>query len=208
MKHPNSLSDRGLLQYAEKHLQYEVDMLTWSAGILAFLAPHMAKGYLPRAINNGLLNSFALHARNLINFLYSRSKGTDYRTDVILEDYVDADIVAGSLPAITPLLEEALTKANKQVAHLSLDRIQYEQAGKEWMFIEITKQILAALASIAPHIPSGRISDSLRQKLTQSGFRIPIVDISIGELPSGAHVSATFSLRISQDGKTIKGVSA
>jgi len=74
MKPPNSLSDIQLLQYADEHLQYEIDMLIWSAGILAFLAKHTGEGYLPWAINNGLLNSYALHARNLINFLYSQSK--------------------------------------------------------------------------------------------------------------------------------------
>jgi hypothetical protein len=208
MKPPNSLSDSELKQYADEHLQYEIDMLIWSAGVLAFLAAKKAEGYLPWAINNGLLNTYSLHARNLINFLYSRSKRTDYPTDIVLEDYVDANVITNSLPAITSHLEEALFKANKQAAHLSMDRIQYEQSGKEWGFIELSKQILVAFAAIAPHIPSGRISDSLRRKLTQSDFHIPIVDIEIGQSESGDSVSVTFSLRISRDGKAIEGISA
>ena len=60
MKSPNSLSDSHLLQYADEHLQYEIDMLIWSAGVLAFLEQHRGEGYLPWAINNGLLNSYAL----------------------------------------------------------------------------------------------------------------------------------------------------
>ena len=208
MEHPNSLSDSELLQYADENLQYEIDMLTWSAGLLAFLASNKTKGHLPWVINNGLLNSFALHARNLVNFLHSWSKGKDFPADIVLEDFVDAATIASYPPVISPLLEEVLTKANKQVAHLSMERIQYEQTGKEWMFIEIAKQILKAFASIAPHIPSSRLSDSLRQKLTRSDFRIPIVDISTAKLPSGAHTSVTFSLRILPDGRTIQGVSA
>jgi hypothetical protein len=208
MKPPNSLSDSDLLHYADEHLQYEIDMLTWSAGILAFLAIYKAEGYLPWAINNGLLNSFALHARNLINFLYSRSMGRDFATDIVLEDYVDTDVINNHLPPISPDLQQTLTKANKQAAHLSMERIQYEQAGKEWMFIELASQILKAFASIAPHIPDSKISDTLREKLTRSGLRIPIVDIEIGKSPSGDPVSVTFSLRISRDGKKIEGVSA
>jgi len=208
MKSPHSLSDSELLHYADKHIKYEIDMLTSSAGILAFLAVHKAEGFLPWAVNNGLLNSFALHARNLVNFLYSRSKRKDFKTDIVLEDYVDADTITNYLPAISPLLEEALTKANKQAAHLSMERIQYERAGKEWMFIELSKQILKVFASIAPNIPDSKISDTLRQKLTKSGFRIPAVDISIGKSQSGDPISISFSLRISQDGKKIEGVSA
>lgn len=207
MKPPNSLSDSELKQYADEHIQYEIDMLIWSTGILAFLAAKKAEGYLPWAINNGLLNTYSLHARNLINFLYSRSKGTDYPTDIILEDYVHADAISNSLPEITPHLEEALTKANKQAAHLSTNRIQYEQSGKEWLFIELSKQILVAFAPIAPHIPKSRISESLGRKLTQLDFRIPIVDIEIGQSESSDPVSVTFSLRISRDGKAIEGIS-
>ncbi len=180
----------------------------WSAGILAFLAGHQSEGYLPWAINNGLINSFAYHARNLINFLYSRSRNADYATDIVLEDYIDTDEVGDLLTPISQLLEEALTKANKQAAHLSLDRIQYEKGGKEWKFIELAKQILSAFASVTPHIPSSKISHSLRQKLTQSDFRIIIVDITTGKMPGGDPFSVKFSLRISKDGKTIESILA
>jgi hypothetical protein len=208
MKPPNMLTDTELLQCAEEHLLYEIDMLIWSAGILAYLAGHKTEGYLAWAMNNGLLNTFTLHARNLINFLYSRPRGSEYATDVVLEDYVGDQVAASNRPQITPLLEQALKKANKQAAHLSIDRLQYEKAGKEWEFIELSKQILAAFMGVAPHIPDSRMSEGLRQRLAQSGFRIPIVDISIGRSPAGDPISVNFSLRISRDGKSIEGISA
>ena len=203
MRDAKSLSDSELLKYANEHLQYEIDLLTWSAGILASLASHIDKGQLPRAIRNSILESFALHARNLIDFLYTPAK---YPTDVALENFVDAGPIACFLPAISSLLEEARTKANKQAAHLTTDRIEYERAGKEWRYLEIANQILKAFASIAPHIPSGKISHSLRQKLIDPCM--PIVDFSTGELPSGVHKSVTFSLSLQKDGRTIKGGSA
>lgn len=208
MKPPYTLSDTELIKYADEHLQYEVDMLTWSSGIMAFLAIHKEEGHLPWAMNNGLLNSCALHTRNLINFLFSRTRGNDHPTDIIVEDYIDSGIVVSSLVEISPLLEEALTKASKQVAHLSLERIKYEQAGKEWKFLDLNKQIRASLASIVPHIPSSRISNPLRQKLGQSDVRIPLVDINIIKSPGGIYVGATFTLRIGVDSKTIQGISA
>lgn len=208
MKPPHSLTDDELKAYAEEHLQYEVDMLIWSAGVLAFLAIYRDKGYLPWVINNGLLNTFAVHARNLIDFVYSRSRGKDFATDIVIEDYVDEDTVAKALPAISPLLENILTKANKQVAHLTRERIEYEKAGKEWKFIEVVKHVLQALALIAPHIPSSRIGDGLRQKLSRTQVEIPVVDISLKNAPDGHPMGVCFSLRLAQTGDRYAAVSA
>jgi hypothetical protein len=196
MKLPNRLPDDDLKDYAEKHLQYEVDMLTWSAGILAFLARQNNKGYLSWTINNGLLNTFAIHARNLIDFLYSRSRGKDYPTDIIIQDYASDSDVSSHLIGISPLLEEALIKANKQVAHLSMERIDYENTGKEWKFIEVSKHIRQSLASIAPYIPASKMSLGLREKLSVSDIKIPVVDITVKDAPNGHPIGVSFSLRL------------
>ena len=209
MKPPHALSDRELTDYAEEHIQYEIDMLTWTASILAFLSAKPNNAGLPVTVANGLLNSFALHARNLTNFLYSRTRANDHPTDIILEDYVDPQLISGHLPPITPLLEEALTKASKQAAHLSMDRMtEYEQKGKVWSFIPISKDILNALAAIAPHIPASRISHSLRLKMARSAFIMPIVDVSYGTFPGGLDKAMTMSLRIAPDGRSYMGISA
>jgi hypothetical protein len=196
MKTPYSLPDDNLKDYAEKHLQYEVDMLTWSAGILAFLAKQNNAGQLPWAINNGLLNTFAVHARNLIYFLYSRSKGKDYSTDLILQDYVDESDISSHLTPISPLLEEALIKANKQVAHLSMERIDYETTGKHWKFIEVTEHIRQSFASIIPYIPALKMNSELREKLSIPNVTIPVVDITMKNAPNGHPIGVCFSLRL------------
>jgi len=195
VKPPHSLTDGELKAYAEEHLQYEVDMLTWAAGTLAFFAPHKDKGLIPWTINNALVESFASHARNLIDFLYSRSCRKDYDTDIVIQDYVAADVLAEVLPEISTLLYEALIKANKQVAHLTLDRIKYEKAGKEWEFIEIVRHIYQAFASIAPHIPNSKISDELRQKLSKTQVVIHIVDVSIINAPDSRPIGVSLSFR-------------
>jgi len=116
-------------------------MLAFSAGILASLLPCKEKVPLSVVFINGLLNTFAVHARNLIDFLYSGSINKDYATDIIIEDYVDKAVIDKALLKITLLLKDAQTKAHKQVAHLTMDRIQYEKAGKEWQFIEVAVHI-------------------------------------------------------------------
>lgn len=195
MKPPHSLTDAELKAYAEEHLQYEVDMFIWSAGILVFLAPYKDKGYLPWAINNALLNTFAVHSRNLIDFLYSRSRRKDYATDIVIQDYVETDVLTQNLPAISALLEEALNKANQQVAHLTLKRIEYEKAGKEWKFVEVVKHVCQAFSSIAPHIPDSRISDNLKQKLSRTQIEVPVLDVSIINTPESHPIGVSLSLR-------------
>ena len=70
--------------------------------------------------------------RNLIDFLYSRSKRKDKPTDIVIEDYADEATIAQHLLPITPLLDSAIIKAHKQVAHITKERVDFEREGKEW----------------------------------------------------------------------------
>lgn len=196
MKPPHTLSDSELKAYAEQHLQYECNMLAVTTGILGALPPLPSEDIVSFAVRNGLLNSFAIHLRNLIDFLYSRSKGKDKQTDIVIEDYIDEAEVARHLLPITPLLDSAIVKANKQVAHLTRERIDFEREGKEWQFIALADQVVKALASIAPYVPGTRISGELKGKLTRTSLTIPLVDIStisLRNIPNG--LSITHRLR-------------
>jgi hypothetical protein len=195
MRPPNVLSENDLKSYADEHLQYEVNMLTMSVGILAYLGIHNNTSPIPWVINNGILNTCAMHARNLIDFLYSRSKGRDFPTDIIIQDYVTEDDISRYLVPISPLLDEALTKANKQVAHLSVERIDYERAGKEWKFVDVMGHIRKAFASIAPHIPPTKMSPELREKLSQTVVAVPVVEIVELKSVNGEQIGVSFSLR-------------
>ena len=194
MKDPNSLSDNELKAYADEHLQYEHDMLIWSAGILARLFPYQVDSSIPWALVNGMLNTFAIHARNLIDFLYSGSDGKDRPTDIIIEDFVDAESISGHLPPISESLKKARVKVNKQVTHLTMERIEYEKAGKGWMLFEIADEIKKVMAAIAPQIPRTRISNDLRDKLIESRLAIPLVDISSIRAQNGAKVGVSLTL--------------
>jgi len=194
MRLPNFLADDELKNYAETHLQYEVNMLSLSVSVLASLARRANTSPLPWLLSNGILNTFAIHARNLIDFLYSRSRGRDYPTDIIIQDYVGDNEISLHLRPISPLLEKALIKANKQVAHLSMDRIEYERLGKEWRYIEVMGHIRDAFASIAPYVPAAKMSSELRGKLSATSVAIPLVDITSTNSSNG-QVGIAFSLR-------------
>jgi hypothetical protein len=208
MRSPNVISDDDLKSYAEAHLQYEINMLTMSVSILAYLGTHNNSSPIPWLINNGILNTFAMHARNLIDFLYSRSKGKDFSTDIIIQDYVTEEDISLYLKPITPLLEEALIKANKQVAHLSMDRINYERAGKEWKFIDVMGHIRAAFSSIALHIPATKMNPELREKLSATKVALPKVEIVEIISPSGNQTGISFALVERHESQPSNAISA
>jgi hypothetical protein len=192
MKLPRSLSDGELRDYADHHLKYEIEMLVWASGIMATLGTFREEGPLAWACNNALLNTFALHSRNLIDFLYLGASDKGRATDVIVQDYVDQKTLSKYLPPITPLLQQAKKKADKQAAHLTTDRIQYAKSGKGWKFIEIAKDIMKAFRAIAPVLPENRVSDPLKRRISQSDLFIPQVAINVTRSVEGWPIGITF----------------
>lgn len=185
MKLPHSLLDEELRDYADHHLKYEIEMLVWASGILATLGTLREKGLLARECKNALLNTFALHSRNLIDFLYLRASCKDRPTDVIVQDYIDQNTLSKYLPPITPLLQQTKEKADKQAAHLTIDRIQYAKSGKGWKVIEIAENIMKAFRAIAPFLPENRVSDPLKQMILQSDLFIPQVATNVTRSAEG-----------------------
>ena len=177
MKGNNSLSNQELAKYSEEHLLYEINMLFWTASILSYLAPIANKGEIANALSNSLLNSFSVHARNLIGFLYSRQNSSDYPTDVVLEDYVQDPDYLNSLPPITDLLVQAKTKTDKQVSHLTLERIAYEKQDKEWKFVAIYQDIMKAFFAISHLFQVEKTSAAFAAAIKRQSVAVPRIEM-------------------------------
>jgi hypothetical protein len=168
MKAQYSLTDPELLRYADMHIRYELEMLLAMSAAIPSLFPRIQEGPIFAATNNAFMNSFALHSRNLIYFLYARSLGKDRPSDIIVQDYIDSPIVDKNLLPLTPLLRETVLKAGKQAAHLTFERIGYESNGGGWHIIDIDNDILTAFHSISQFFPVSRISPSFRDLISQN----------------------------------------
>jgi hypothetical protein len=199
MKGANSFSDSQLRDYANLHIAYEVQMLRLSASVLyafsaATLRSTKPEGTIVQSISNAFLESFAVHSRNLIDFLYLRNHyKKDRPTDIILEDYVPADAIKLSLPPISRLLIDAKTKADKQVAHLASDRLRYGQVERSWFYGEVFQEITRALRRVAQNIPLGRFPPALLESLSDSLAPILPIDISTSVSTDGQHASVCIS---------------
>lgn len=100
------------LKQASFHLNYELNML-----FISRVALTNARNNEPTAIKNAyllnaILESFLIHARNLIDFFYSNSR---YSDDVVAEDFIYD--WRTQEPTATDLLNDTRTRANKHLVH-------------------------------------------------------------------------------------------
>ena len=116
--------------YAEtrEHVEYEIGMFRWAINNL--------RQFAPSPLHDVVLESFAVHARNLINYFYGGS-GND---DILANDFIpDWETIR---PPITPVLSEAKSKANKQLSHLSYSRLnKYSGSNKSWDISGIARDL-------------------------------------------------------------------
>ena len=75
-----------------------------------------------------MIEGFAIHLRNVIDFLYTKP----YPTDVVAADFLPVGEWEQIRPAITNSLEVARIRANKEIAHLTTDRIPGTPPEKQW----------------------------------------------------------------------------
>jgi hypothetical protein len=132
-----------------ERLKYEVWMLWSLANILA--TDNQGKG----VIHNALLESFLIHARILIEFLY---KNEPYEDTVRASQYFTSDSLWKSIrPPKTELLKKTVKDAHKQLAHLTYTRLQ----GKtQWPYIKIANDIKAVLQVFRENLPDDFTKES------------------------------------------------
>jgi hypothetical protein len=115
-----------------EHLPYEISMLRWSA----FKIPDLIMQ------TNTTIESFAVHARTLIDFFYyDEFIKTCKEDDILAEHYIARWRTIR--PALTQTLKNAREKANKQLAHLTTLRATTykDKEDKQWQFQKIHQEL-------------------------------------------------------------------
>ena len=143
---------RKITEYSKKkaseHVYYEGWMLYENIVALMDIGNEKVKE------RNVLLDSFAVHARNLFNFLYPpRSIKPD---DIIVFDYIDNKSLYLEKRTKKNDLKFIIKKADKQVAHLTYLRNKYSLKRKEWQFIKIGQMFHISLRAFYEAMPKHR----------------------------------------------------
>jgi hypothetical protein len=141
------------LREASGHLNYEVGMLMSLAnGIASGIAGHGT------TISNALIESFVVHLRCVLDFLYAPKNRRD--DDVIAEDYFDDPAVWDNLrPPISAKLGNARDRAGKEMAHLTYARLDVTPEAKLWPFVELTNEISEILNIFFQNVDRSKLGD-------------------------------------------------
>jgi hypothetical protein len=133
---------------AAKHVDYEIHMAN---GMALWLSSHIGTPSMGGDVWKACLESFVLHVRNLIDFLYPPGKPQD--DDILSDDYVsDVTKWNGSRPGMTPLLKETKPRVNKLAAHLTYNRLV---SPKNWKVGAIWADLEKVLICFLNHLPPG-----------------------------------------------------
>ncbi len=143
------LRSKEQLQAAAEHLDYEYQMLV-------AVARALASGTQPGWLTNALLESFVIHLRALIDFLYPPERTTP--DDMLSTDYFyDAAVWERARPPMSPELRRARTRAHKEIAHLTYTRLEVTPETKPWQFLDILSEI-ESLMSLFRQTAAGQSS--------------------------------------------------
>jgi hypothetical protein len=149
-------SDQYLLEYSAVHVHYEVDHFFWLAGLLS---PRVLIGAQStddgRRISNILIEGFGLHLRNVIDFLYPRNLRP---TDIVAADFLLNGKWDTIRSPITETLMTARTRADKEMAHLTTERIFGAPPEKDWNFQALANEVRPILRLMCDNALSTRLA--------------------------------------------------
>jgi hypothetical protein len=141
-------TDTYLFDYSEEHVFYEIDHFFWLAELLGkpnhiINAPSLKD---VARLNNILIEGCTIHLRNVIDFLYLAKP---FPTDVVAEDFLPIGDWDKIRPAITSSLDAARTRANKEIAHLTTERIAGAPPAKGWDFPGLADELRPLLRLVS-----------------------------------------------------------
>ena len=131
MSREHRLKDQ--LVKASEHLYYEYMMFM-------NLANALSTGVFGESvIKNAVLESFTVHTRNLLDFLYAEKPRND---DIIAIDFFEKpEAWSSNLPDKSPLLASTNQRVAKEIAHLTYNRVGVTPDEKPWKFLQIANEI-------------------------------------------------------------------
>lgn len=140
------------LVQASEHVCYEIWMMH-------HLGHALATGLTGEGpIHNSFVNSFAIHVRNLVEFLYE-SKAEAKSDAILAEDYFSAPDDWTSIRLSLPVtLKNAKIRCEKQVAHLTYTREKKES----WNFVQIVRALHQPLSVFMGKVDHSLLGDNLR----------------------------------------------
>lgn len=171
--------DAELRAFADTHLLYEIRMVgALPAAIVQRNAMTVGDG--GDAVSNALLESFAVHARSLIDFFFRQQP--QFPDDALARDYFYEDRGAWPLPPLTPHLARVKPRVNKEIAHLTYGRMLVSEEARQWQFEKIANDLAAVLGNFVRAVSDHRVGSDFKTRALEA-------------LPYDARYDSYFKLR-------------
>jgi hypothetical protein len=135
--------------FASEHLIYEVEQLHGLVTRLLQIREHdeghggRDLAYLDMPTRNAQVESFAIHVRSLLDFLYDVRGKT---TDAVARDYIPAGWTPPEKP---PSLDPVKSRVGKEIAHLSYNRIGLTDVKRQWPYLQVWLDLAKLLRAFA-----------------------------------------------------------
>ena len=147
-------TDKELAAWADEHLVYEAQQLRFAAERLAALGDREAPE------RNMAIESFAIHTRCLLEFLWGKPK----KANDLRALHFCADWHTSGLPH---LLSGVGARIDKEIVHLTYGRQLVAKEAKGWKFDAIYKAVTARLEEFARSALPERLAESTRRELSE-----------------------------------------
>lgn len=165
----SKLSDSESQNYADEHVFFEIEML-FAAGNL------IASGSVDRRMQNTYIDSFVMHGRTLEFFFYPASVKPD---DVIAAHFFTGPADWRSIrPSEPKTLKNILRRGNKELAHLTTQRISGSPANKAWDANSVTSEFIPVIRKFIDGASPTRLSASTADKIRTLLVPAPRTDVS------------------------------
>lgn len=141
------------LRAISEHLNYEVGMFMTLARALG------TDVFEDGAINNAVLESFTVHARVLLCFLFDDFPKDD---DAVADDFLsgqDWAAIRGEVPAALVVTRK---RVGKEIAHLTYARLAVTAESKQWAFLEIADAMERVIQRFLAAVPKEVLGPSWR----------------------------------------------
>jgi len=155
-------TDEYLLRYSSEHVFYEVDRFFWLADVLG---PPTRFLVAQSRLRDIFVEGFVLHLRNVIEFLYPRRKLEP--TDIVAADFLPDGRWDEIRPPLSDTLKTARRRANKQMAHLTSDRIFGTPPEKHWDSQALANELQSILRLMCDNALSSRLAPNVVQSIRQ-----------------------------------------
>jgi hypothetical protein len=153
------LSDPDLIAYSREHVRYEISMLV-DCGHLLSRSFQSESETVVTVLHNAVLESFAIHLRNIVDFLYP---GKNVKlTDVLADHFFPQGKRPAAFQSLPPELQAARERAHKQVNHLTTGRLIAGDPGKVWITSRLVDATLNVLVEFVREASPARLDPSLR----------------------------------------------